>query len=342
MGDNLLDDLDGLFATKSTGDETFRNELSYYSSLPGVKVDGQIASIYDRKVSVASNAKIVIKNDKKTIKMTSERIQDDTVHSNQREVDFQNSESNYHREQAKFLRQSREYRKKVAEARKKYRGTAILSEESKQAREAYKSIVVQQSELREQRKQSRIKHEQDIARHNMEKELTARRMKENREKIAEKEAEIKEQTAKMEEAQNYATRLVEGIRKQFKTVDRMLAIRDSIKCGDIDLNAPQNKELAGYLSTFTTLINQNPLKISITDPITDKDSQLTACYTKIQELMERKGKEDYKKSIESREQARIAGRETYVKRLQEDPSLDQLDDSKNNSSHSDHNDNDGR
>lgn len=337
MGDNLLDDLDGLFATKSTGDETFRNELAYYGSLPGVKVDHQIASIYDRKVSIASNAKIVIKNDKKTIKMTSEHLQDDTFRSNQKEVQFQTSETNHRRDQARKLRQSKELGKKASEARKKWKSTKPFTEEAKQAYEAYKSIVLQRWDLRTQRRQDRIQHDQQVASYNMEKQLTARRMKENQERLAEKQAEIKEQSAKMEEAQSYATTLVEGVRKQFVTVDKMLAIRDS--CKDIDFNDPQNAELAQYLSQFTALLNQTPITISITNPSVLQTSQLTAYYERIQELMERQEKEGYKKSVESREADRISDRKLYIKRLQEDPSLEQLEDPKNNSSH---NDDDGR
>lgn len=285
MSDNLLEDLDGLLSAKSMGDETFRNELSYYGAINGVSVDREVLSVYDRKTSVATNAARIIKSDKRTVKLTKRSLEDSDL---------------------SFKRESQGLRDMIPEiqkAKKEYNSTMPFSQKATEAKRKIKQLKRQYKD--KNRGRHRIKE----------------RMAEDRIRLAEKEAEIKDQTAKLEEAKAYMGKLEKGIRRQFATVNKILAIKDAIRTRQIDITDPNlAPEYKAAIVEFTRLSKQG-LKISIVEPLTDPSSNLMQALAKIQALAQEKDK----KAIQSGEQQRISDCKTYVKRLQEDPSLDALD-----------------
>lgn len=285
MSDNLLDDLDGLLSAKAVGDETFRNELSYYGAINGVSVDREVLSVYDRKTSVATNAARIIKSDKRTVKLTKRSLED--------------SDLSFKREGQGL----REMIPEIQKAKKEYNNTMPFSREAAEAKRKIRHLKQQYKD--KNRGRHRIKE----------------RMAEDRIRLAEKEAEIKEQSAKLEEAKAYMGKLEKGIRRQFATVNKVLAIRDAIRTRQIDITDPNlAPEYKAAIVEFTKLSKQG-LKISIVEPLTDPSSNLMQALAKIQSLAQEKDK----KAIQVGEQQRISDCKTYVKRLQEDPSLDALD-----------------
>lgn len=289
MGDNLLDDLDGLLLSKNIGDESFRNELSYYGAIKGVSVDREVLSVYDRKTSVGTNAARIIKSDNRTVKYTKRGIED--------------AELSFKRESLGL----REMIPEILKARKESKNALPFSSKAREAKQKYKHLK------RQYRDRNRNRHR------------IKERIAEDRVRLAEKEAEIKDQTAKLEEATTYIGKLEAGIRKQFNTVNKMLATRDFIKSGQIDFNDPTLKpEYKAALIKFSQLLKQ-PMKISIVEPLTDPSSEIMQVYSQIQSLIQDKDR----KAIQAGEQQRALDCKTYIKRLQEDPSLDKLDDKGN-------------
>ena len=80
MRDSYLDELDDILTQRSGFDDSFRNEISYYNSIPEISVDPQILSLYDRKTNVASNAERIINADTKSIKSIKRGIEETEMH----------------------------------------------------------------------------------------------------------------------------------------------------------------------------------------------------------------------------------------------------------------------
>lgn len=284
MSDNILDDLDGLLASREMGDETFRNELSYYGALKGVKVDDEVKSVYDRKVSVATNAARIIKSDKHTIKHATRGIEETDQRMKHDRIGI-----------VDLVHQ-------IRKAKQEWKSTIPFTEKARQAHQKYLQLKFQ---FKERNKNKRRMKE---------------RISEDKVRLAEKKAEINEQTKVLEEAKTYISKLETGIRRQFDVVNKMLATREFVKSGALDLNAPgTSPEYKAAIVEFMRLTKE-PLKISIVEPLTDQTSKLMQAFAKIQSLAPDKDKQ----AIAVGEQQRIQARKEYFKRL-EDPSLDALD-----------------
>lgn len=284
MSDNILDDLDGLLVSREMGDETFRNELSYYGALKGVKVDDEVKSVYDRKVSVATNAARIIKSDKHTIKHAKRGIEETEIRLKQDRLGMV------------------EMVQEIRRARKEWKSTMPFTDKARQAHQRYVHLKMQFKERN--RNKRRMKE----------------RISEDKVRLTEKEAEIKEQSQVLEEAKTYIEKLEKGIRRQFDVVNKMLATREFIKSKAFDPNAPGiSAEYKAAVIEFTQLTKE-PLKISIVEPLTDQTSKLMQVFARLQSLAPDKDKQ----AIAVGEQQRIQARKDYFKRL-EDPSLDALD-----------------
>ena len=120
MRDNYLDELDGILAQRSDVDDSFRNELAYYKSIPEVSVDSEILNLYDRKTNIASNADRIINADSKSIKSIQRGIDES-------ELSLKNDRINL----VEMVQQ-------IREAKKEWKSTIPFT---KKAREAHRKYV---------------------------------------------------------------------------------------------------------------------------------------------------------------------------------------------------------
>ena len=282
MSDNYLDELDGILAQRSDIDDTFRNELAYYKSLPGVSVDPEIMRLYDRKAHVTSNAERIISADRRSIR------------SMQRGIEESSTNLKSSRFELNVMVQQ------IRDARKAWKSTIPLTKKSREAHTKFLQLT----------HQFKLK--------NLSKRRLQERVKEDQGRIASKQAEIDRQTKALQESKDYSKKLEIGIRRQFELVNRILAIREHI--GTMDLNDPNlSSEYSAALTRFSQLTKQ-PLKISISTPLTDKSTELMQLLTKLQSVTP----ENDKKAISQAQQTIEQRQQNYMKRL-EDPSLDALD-----------------
>ena len=282
MRDSYLDELDDILTQRSGFDDSFRNEISYYNSIPEISVDPQILSLYDRKTNVASNAERIINADTKSIKSIKRGIEETEMHLKNDRINL-----------VEMVQQ-------IRDAKKEWKSTIPFT---KKAREAHRKFVHLKRQLKERNRAKRRGKE---------------RLREDKERITNKQAEIDKQTKALKEAKDYSKKLETGIRRQFEVVNRILAIREHIGTMDLyDPNLP--REYSTALTRFSQLTKQ-PLKISISTPLTDQSTELMQVLNRLQSVTP----DIDKLAIKQAEQTIDQRRKNYIKRL-EDPSLDALD-----------------
>lgn len=269
MSENLIDDLGGLLSSSSIGDESFKRSLSYYNSLDGVSVDSEIISVYNSKSSVATNASRIIKSTRSDVKRIRRSIEDGELN---------------------FKRSSDDLRNMVPEirrAKKEWKDTNPITqaEASRQAHLKFANM----------KKNFRVK--------NMDRHRIKERISEDKIRLAEKEALIKENTERLDEAKIYMKRLEKGIKKQFDAVNKILAIKNSIKTRDnpINLQDPDLKdEYKTAIAEFSKQIKQN-LRISISEPFVKQMPELMQLLEKINTL----ASDEHKKRFQKQEKAEV-------------------------------------
>lgn len=282
MRDNYLDELDGILAQRSDVDDSFRNELAYYKSTPEVSVDSEILNLYDRKTNIASNADRIINADSKSIKSIQRGIDES-------ELSLKNDRINL----VEMVQQ-------IREAKKEWKSTIPFT---KKAREAHRKYVNLKRQFKEK---------------NRSKRRLRGRLKEDKERIANKKEEISKQKQLLTEAKDYSKKLETGIRRQFDVANKILATREHFKT--MDLSDPGLSTEYKAAITKLSQLTKEPLKISISQPLTDKSTELMQTLAKLQTIIP----DNDKLAIKQAEHTLDEKRKTYIRRV-EDPSLDALD-----------------
>ncbi len=282
MRDNYLDELDGILAQRSDVDDSFRNELAYYKSIPEVSVDSEILNLYDRKTNIASNADRIINADSKSIKSIQRGIDES-------ELSLKNDRINL----VEMVQQ-------IREAKKEWKSTIPFT---KKAREAHRKYVNLKRQFKEKNRSKRRLRE---------------RLKEDKERIANKKEEISKQKQLLTEAKDYSKKLETGIRRQFDVANKILATREHFKT--MDLSDPGLSTEYKAAITKLSQLTKEPLKISISQPLTDKSTELMQTLAKLQTIIP----DNDKLAIKQAEHTLDEKRKTYIRRV-EDPSLDALD-----------------